>query len=59
MIKKVDGRIPQNSGDGAGFKTYNAVQSPWNKLMSYQDALHYASRFESVLSAAVAPTRNS
>ena len=54
MGKKIDGRIPQNSGDGAGFKQYNAVQSPWNKLMSYQDALHYASRFESVLSAAVA-----
>lgn len=54
MGKRIDGRIPQNSGDGAGFKQYNAVQSPWNKLMSYQDALHYASRFESVLSAAVA-----
>ncbi|MBQ9075669.1 MAG: hypothetical protein IJY32_06885 [Mogibacterium sp.] len=54
MGKKIDGRIPQNSGDGAGIKQYNAVQSPWNKLMSYQDALHYASRFESVLSAAVA-----
>ena len=54
MGKKIDGRIPQSSGDGAGFKQYNAVQSPWNKLMSYQDALHYASRFESVLSAAVA-----
>jgi hypothetical protein len=53
MIKKIDERIPQNSGDGASFKTYNAVQSPWNKLMSYKDALHYASRFESVLSAAV------
>ena len=53
MSKKIDGRIPQNSGDGAGFKQFNAVQSPWNKLMSYQDALHYASRFESVLSAAV------
>ena len=54
MIKRVDERIPQNSGDGANFKTYNAVQSPWNKLMSYKDALHYASRFEAVLSAAVA-----
>lgn len=53
MIKKIDERIPQNSGDGASFKTYNAVQSPWNKLMSYKDALHYASRFEAVLSAAV------
>ncbi|MCR4951471.1 MAG: hypothetical protein K6A40_09140 [Solobacterium sp.] len=54
MTKKIDERIPQDSGNGAAFKTYNAVQSPWNKLMSYQDALHYASRFEAVLSAAVA-----
>ena len=53
MTKKIDERIPVNSGEGAGFKTFNAVQSPWNKLMSYQDALHYASRFEAVLSAAV------
>jgi len=52
MSKTVDERIPQNSGDGAGFKAYNAVQTPWNKLFSYQEALHYASRFESVLSAA-------
>ena len=52
MSKKIDERIPQNSGDGAGFKTFNAVQTPWNKLFSYQDALHYASRFEAVLSAA-------
>ena len=54
MSKKVNERIPADSGDGAGFKKYNAVQSPWNKLYSYQEALHYASRFESVLSAAVA-----
>ncbi len=52
MIKKIDERIPQNSGDGANFKKYNAIQSPWNKLYSYQEALHYASRFEAVLSAA-------
>ena len=54
MTKKIDGRIPADSGNEAGFTQYNAVQSPWNKLMSYQDALHYASRFEAVLSAAVA-----
>ena len=54
MTKKINERIPSNSGDGAGFKQFNAVQSPWNKLMSYQEALHYASRFEAVLSAAVA-----
>ena len=52
MSKKIDERIPQDSGNGAGFKTFNAVQTPWNKLFSYQEALHYASRFEAVLSAA-------
>ena len=52
MSKTIDERIPQNSGEGAGFKTFNAVQTPWNKLFSYQEALHYASRFEAVLSAA-------
>ena len=54
MTKKIDERIPSNSGDGAAFTKYNAVQSPWNRLYSYQEALHYASRFEAVLSAAVA-----
>ncbi len=53
MTKKINARIPADSGDGAGFVKYNAVQSPWNKLYSYQEALHYASRFEAVLSAAV------
>ena len=52
MSKKIDERIPAESGNGACFKQYNAVQSPWNKLYSYQESLHYASRFEAVLSAA-------
>lgn len=52
MSRKIDERIPQNSGEGAYFKSYYAVQSPWNRLYSYQEALHYASRFEAVLSAA-------
>ena len=52
MSKKIDERIPSNSGNDAGFTSFNAIQSPWNKLYSYQEALHYASRFESVLSAA-------
>ena len=54
MAQKIDGRIPVESGDGAFFKKYNAIQSPWNKLVSYQDTLHYVSRFEAVLSAGVA-----
>ena len=54
MTKKINERIPADSGNGAGFTQYNAVQSPWNRLISYQEALHYISRFEAVLSAAVA-----
>ena len=54
MTKKIDERIPVDSGDGAFFQKYNAIQSPWNKLVSYQEALHYVSRFESVLSAGIA-----
>lgn len=54
MSKKIDERIPADSGDGANFRKFNGIQSPWNKLYSYQDALHYASRFEAVLSAGVA-----
>lgn len=52
MSKKIDERIPRDSGTGSGFQEYSAIQSPWNKLISYQEALHYISRFESVLSAA-------
>ena len=44
MSKKIDERIPQNSGEGANFKNYYGIQSPWNRIYSYQDALHYASR---------------
>jgi hypothetical protein len=54
MSKKIDERIPEGSGDGAYFKKYNGIQSPWNKMYSYLEALHYASRFESILSAGVA-----
>ena len=53
MSKKIDERIPRESGKGSGFETFYGVQSPWNKVYSYQEALHYASRFEAVLSAAV------
>ena len=52
MSKKIDARIPQDSGVGANIKQYVAVQTPWNKLISYYEAMHYISRFESVLSAA-------
>ena len=50
--KMISKRIPQDSGVGASIKEYVAIQSPWNKLISYHEAMHYISRFESVLSAA-------
>jgi hypothetical protein len=53
MSKKIDGRLPQNSGEGAGYKNYFAVKSPWEKLVGYCDAWHYVARAESVLSAAL------
>ena len=52
MSKKIDARMPQNIGEGAYFKNYYGIRSPWGKIYSYPEALHYASRFESVLSAA-------
>lgn len=52
MKKLIDERIPQDSGEGANFKNYYGIRSPWNRIYSYQEALHYASRFEAVLSAA-------
>ena len=52
MSRKIDERIPQDSGAGTTIKEYVALQSPWNRLISYQEAMHYISRFESVLSAA-------
>ncbi|MCL1895542.1 MAG: hypothetical protein FWG03_03245 [Clostridiales bacterium] len=53
MSKKTGERLPQNSGENSGYKNYYSIKSPWEKLICYRDALHYASRYESVLSAAV------
>ena len=33
MSKKIDERIPQSSGEGAYFKNYYGIQSPWNKII--------------------------
>jgi len=52
MSKKIDERIPQDSGAGTTIPAHVSLQSPWNRLVSYQEAMHYISRFESVLSAA-------
>jgi hypothetical protein len=51
MSKKIDERLPGNSGEGA-LPGYAAIKSPWEKLICYRDAMHYASRYRSVVSAA-------
>lgn len=52
MKRKIDERLPQDSGKGSGFKSYYAMKSPWEKLYGYRDAMHYANRFEAVIGAA-------
>ena len=52
MSKKIDQRLPQDSGRGAGLKEYCAIKSPWEKMYCFRDAMHYANRFEAVLGAA-------
>lgn len=52
MSKKIDARLPKESGVGA-LPQYAAIRSPWEKLVCYKDAMHYASRYDAVLSAAI------
>lgn len=52
MSKKIDARFPQNMGAGI-IPQYACIRSPWDKLYDYPSAMHYASRYESVLSAAL------
>lgn len=53
MTKKIDGRLPQDSGKGSGLKEYTAIKSPWEKLICFRDAMHYSNRYEAVISAAI------
>ena len=48
MSKKIDERLPREIGEG--FKT---VTSPWGKMISYHDAVHYCQRYSNVVAAAV------
>ena len=52
MCKKVDERLPQNIGKGV-LPDYPAVKSPWGKLVGYQEAMHYVSRYNAVISASL------
>ncbi len=41
MTKKIDERLPREIGVGAALPNHAAVKSPWEKLVSYHDAVHY------------------
>lgn len=57
MNKKINGRLPDvipvNPTAPNSLKQHSAIKSPWEKLVSYKDAAHYAHRYNSVLSAAL------
>lgn len=52
MSKKIDARLPKETGSGVLYE-YASLKSPWEKLVSYHDAVHYANRYNGVVSAAV------
>ena len=51
MSKKVDPRIPKNSG-AKSLDNYAAICSPWNHIVGYQEAMHWLSRYNATFSAA-------
>ena len=52
MSKKIDPRLPDDFGKGI-MKERPTIKSPWGRLVGFQEANHYASRYEAVISAAV------
>jgi len=50
MSKTIDERIPISAGKGA-LTDVPAVVTPWNKLVSYHDACHYAARSVATMAA--------
>lgn len=50
MSHKIDDRLPKEVGVGA-LPVYPGVQTPWNKLISYRDAYHYACRHHAGIGA--------
>ena len=46
MRKKVDARLPKDVGAGL-----YPVKSPWGKIVSYHDAVHYCQRYNAAISA--------
>lgn len=41
MKKRIDERLPREIGEGV-FPNHAAIASPWGKLVSFQEAAHYA-----------------
>lgn len=52
MSKKIDERIPQHVGKGV-FPEYSAVHTPWDKLISFKETVHFGARQGAVVSAAI------
>lgn len=50
--KKIDERIPREAGLKS-LSNHAAVKSPWEKLVSYHDAVHYAQRYTAVIGASI------
>ncbi|MDD3220360.1 MAG: hypothetical protein PHC41_12960 [Lachnospiraceae bacterium] len=51
MSSKIDSRVPKDSG-AKSLDCFAAIQSPWNKLVGYQESMHWLSRYNSTFSAA-------
>ncbi|MFZ7121388.1 MAG: hypothetical protein ACOWWH_10605 [Eubacteriaceae bacterium] len=52
MNKKIDKRLPRETGKDV-MPEHAAIKTPWEKLVSYHDAAHYANRYNAVISAAM------
>ncbi|MGI6069355.1 MAG: hypothetical protein ACOYBE_02900 [Blautia sp.] len=52
MNKKIDERLPREVGEGA-LPNHAAIKSPWEKLVSYHDAVHYCQRYSGVVGSAI------
>lgn len=52
MGNKIDARYPHNIGEGV-IPNHPSIRSPWDRLYSYHDSIHYVFRYESMISAAI------
>ena len=52
MSNKIDERLPLGHGKGL-YPDHAGIQTPWDKVIAMKEAIHYLSRYNSVVSAAV------